>query len=163
MKTSIFSGALTLLLLWEAPARTLTNAVPPAPPLNSLVTGAVVLVLTPNSGGAAQNISAFAGASPFVQPSIDAVRNWKFVAARGLQKQAPVSVTILYRARQMFGSGGIQFPDWPASQDRPPLPRAISDPAYPSNSVGEGVVILELTISPQEGITRVDVVHDVPS
>src|SRR5262249_22499245 len=143
---------------------TLQYAVAPAPPLNSLFADVVVLKAEPGSGGEVQSISALAGSPPFLESAISAVKQWKFAAAHGQERVAPVSVTVFYRARQTFSTTGArQLHEWPMADTLPPLPRLIVEPSYPVDSVAEGVVVLELTVSAEGNIQRMDTIRPVPS
>jgi outer membrane biosynthesis protein TonB len=134
------------------------------PPLNSPYVGLVVLGAEPDAQGDVQNLSVLAGTDPFLEASLAAVKQWKFSAADRSQKRAAVSITLLYRARQVYSPvGAVEFPEWPLQDERPPLPRVVLDPEYPVRSIAEGVVILQLEISAAGIIERMDTVRDVPS
>jgi hypothetical protein len=151
---------LLLFFLWQSVATRLLSAVPPVAPLDSLFAGVVVLVVEPNGQGEVQGITPVAGSPPFLQTSFAAVKKWKFAPK---QKQSPVSVTMLYRPREIFSRGaGIEF-QVPEGRNGPPLPRLISDPAYPAKSVAEGVVILELSISDAGAVESIATIRDEPS
>jgi outer membrane biosynthesis protein TonB len=121
----------------------------------------VVLVVRPNGEGDVQGITPIAGSPPFLQTSLAAVKKWKFAPK---QKPFPVSVTLLYRPRQIFSTGGagIEF-QAPEVRDGPPLPRVILDPTYTVNSLAEGVVILELSISEAGAVASIATIRDEPS
>src|SRR5262245_33911306 len=124
--------SLLAFFLWQSVATHLLSAVPPAAPLDSPFAGVVVLVVEPNGQGDVQGITPIAGSAPFLQTSLAAVKKWKFAPK---QKQFPVSMTMLYRPRQIFSAGaGVEF-QVSEGRNGPPLPRLISDPAYPVNSV----------------------------
>ncbi|PYS37207.1 MAG: hypothetical protein DMG14_22105 [Acidobacteria bacterium] len=162
--SSLPSQLLVLWLIAQPQAATLKYAGAPAPPLNSPFAGVVILKADRGASGDVQSITALAGAAPFLEASISAVKQWKFAPVQGQEKPAPVSVTMFYRARQIFSStSATQFPEWPAAETRPPLPHVIVEPSYPVNSVAEGVVILELRISADGGIERIETVRQVPS
>jgi Gram-negative bacterial TonB protein C-terminal len=156
--------ALVRTLLVQATPPQLLLAVPPIPPLNTPFGGVVVLNVAMDSAGTVRNISTVAGASPFLKPSVDSVRRWKFTSAVDSSKKFVVSAVFLYRARQIFSSGpGIYLPQAPPASNQPPLPEFISDAPYPVNSVAEGVVILELKIGANGQIEQIRTVHDVPA
>jgi len=152
--------SLLVFFLWQSFATHLLSAVPPAAPLDSPFAGVVVLVVEPNGQGDAQGITPIAGSPPFLQTSLAAVKKWKFSPK---QKQFPVSVTMLYRPRQIFSTGaGIEF-QVPERRNGLHLPRLISDPPYPANSFAEGVVILELSISEAGAVESIATIRDEPS
>jgi TonB family protein len=160
---TLFACLLTPLLFWQAQLPTLRYVVPPVPPAATPSAGVVVLVAQPGASGDIQSLSVLAGPQPFLEASVAAVKKWKWTPATG-ERNSPVSVTLFYRARQILTSAPPnQFPDWGTLQSRPPLPQTIFDAGYPVNSVGEGVVILELRISAQGAVENVRVVQDIPS
>jgi len=67
------SFLLILSLAAQLQVATLQYVVAPAPPLNSLFPGVVVLTAEPGSGGEVQSVSAVAGGGPFLESSISAV------------------------------------------------------------------------------------------
>src|SRR5436309_15731615 len=96
--------ALVRTLLAQATPPQLLLAVPPIPPLNTPFGGVVVLDVAMDSAGTVRNISTVAGASPFLKPSVDSVRRWKFTSVDS-SKKFVVSAVFLYRPRQIFSSG----------------------------------------------------------
>src|SRR5215471_599247 len=97
--TSLLVQFLILGLLAQPHMPRLQYAVPPVPPPNSASTAVVVMNLDTDARGSVASASVLAGAQPFVDASLSALRNWQFVPSSNSEKQAPVSVTILYRAR----------------------------------------------------------------
>src|SRR2546425_5314052 len=77
--------ALVRTLLAQAPPQ-LRLAVPPIPPLNTPFGGVVVLNVAIDSAGTVRNISTVAGTSPFLKPSVDSVRRWKFTSVDSSKK-----------------------------------------------------------------------------
>jgi hypothetical protein len=159
----VSTNLLAVMLLWLAQLPTLRYAVAPAAPASTPFAGVVVLIAQPGADGDVQNLSVLAGPQPFLDASVAAVKKWKWTSVTG-ERNSPVSVTFFYRARQILTSvPPTQFPDWSSLQTRPPLPQTIFDSGYPVNSVGEGVVILELRVSAQGAIETIRVVQGVPS
>src|SRR5262245_41446831 len=146
-------STLTGLLFVQASSPKLTYTTSPVPPPNSTFTAVVVVNITVDATGSVQRVSTITGAPPFLQASLDAVRDWKFTSANSADKQRTVNVTFLYRSPQLFsyGGSGMQLPGSTDTLDRPAAPIAINDADYPVNSVAEGAVILELKIS-AEGV-----------
>ena len=159
----VSTNLLAVMLLWLAQLPTLRYAVAPAAPASTPFAGVVVLIAQPGADGDVQNLSVLAGPQPFLDASVAAVKKWKWTSVTG-ERNSPVSVTLFYRSRQILTSAPpTPFPDWAALQTRPPLPQTLFDPGYPVNSVGEGVVILEVQVSPQGAVENIRVVQDVPS
>jgi hypothetical protein len=149
INTKILTQVLILLL------RTQGAFVPPVAPPQTVFTGLVILEVIPDANGRPE-IATLAGPPPFLEASLAAVKNWKLTQ--------PASVTFVYRAREIYSSiPGVEIQEWPAVPDSPPLPRTIYDAEYPANSVGEGVVILQLNISATGKIEKMETVRDVPS
>src|SRR5690242_10646260 len=102
--TSILSKFAVFLLLAQTSLPVLKHAVAPVPPLDSPLAGVVVLNVEPAAMGEVQNITPLIGASPFVESSVAAVKNWQFMPVVNAGKQPPVSVTVVYRARLIYNS-----------------------------------------------------------
>jgi len=117
------------------------------------------MLVEPDGSGNVVNVSALVGAAPFLDASVEAVKKWKFA------RPTSVSVTFLYRARQVFSAAGFatEVPEPQPAEDRPPVLHVFTDPAYPVTSIAEDVVILELTISSTGETERVNVIRDVAS
>jgi len=164
MKGLLTIALFSMLAAQATPSR-LTYAVAPVPPLTMPSGGVVVLNVTIDPTGNVQSISTVAGASPFVEASVDAVRKWKFAGANsGSNAAKDQLVAFVYRPRVIFSEGeGIRFPETPRSADHGPLPLFISDGAYPVNSIAEGAVILDLQISPDGAVEQIRPVEEVPS
>jgi hypothetical protein len=154
---SIFIHSLTLFLLTQISTPILKEAAPPVPPLNSPFTGLVSMLVEPDGNGV--TVSPLVGAAPFLDASVDAVKKWKFT------RPTPVSVTFLYRARQIFSAAGFptELPEPQPAENRPPVLQVFVDPAYPATSIAEDVVMLELRISATGATERITVLRDVAS
>ena len=160
---TVFATLVTLPFLLPIQLPSLRSAAPPAAPMSTPFAGVVVLDAQPGASGDVQNLSVLVGPQPFLNASVAAVRKWKWTPVTG-ETNTPVSVTFFYRARQILTSAPpTQFPDWATLGTRPPLPQTIFDTGYPVNSVGEGVVILELRVSPQGLVENIRVVQGVAS
>ncbi|MDP2734668.1 MAG: TonB family protein [bacterium] len=115
--------------------------------------------------GNIEDLRLLLGRPPFAQTARQTVSQWKFVPAR---KEAPidakVGVFVLFRRRALFTAGPSNYEyDWPLPEDeRAPLPKSISYPRYPVNTVAEGVVILQLQIDLSGAIGNIKVTRDVP-
>src|SRR5262249_44550725 len=151
--------SLTLFLLTQISTPILKQAPPPVAPLNSPFTGLVSMVVEPDASGNVVTVSPLVGAAPFLNASVEAVKKWKFAIS------TPVSVTFLYRARQIFSAAGFatEVPEPESAENSPPVLHVFTDPAYPVTSIAEDVVILELTISSTGTTERVNVIRDVAS
>src|SRR5690349_13261941 len=88
-----------VILLAQATAPQLLNAVPPIPPLNALFGSIVILNLTIDADGNVLRTSVLTGTSAFAEASLDVVKRWKFTAVHDSNRPRSVSATFLYRAR----------------------------------------------------------------
>jgi outer membrane biosynthesis protein TonB len=151
------------LILAQAISPTLRVAVAPVAPVNSPVLGVVLLSVMIDRAGNLQNVSTLYGAPPFVGPSLNAIRRWKFASSSDPSLVRSISITFLYRPRQIFSAGGMSLPALGSATPRPSLPSTISDSGYPVNSVAEDSVILELKISADGQIEQIQNIRDVPA
>jgi TonB family protein len=105
------------------------------------------------------------GTNPFIQPSLQAIREWMFGPAEALQQEERISVIFIYRARGILAQAPHEFVLGGAALegDRPPAPTTIVDPGYPVNSVGQGSVIVQVQVSAQGTVERTNVVRPEPS
>jgi len=149
----MFMPLIVFLLLLQQ----LETAGPPNAPLDSVANGIVILEGAVNPQGRMTGIRVIYGMPAFIQPSLQAVKDWTFAPAEGSQR---VSITFLYRTRNLFTDGPYEF-------NLPNLccafPFHIVDPGYPPRSIGEGSVILQVHISPHGVVEGVDVIRPAPS
>src|SRR4051812_22709626 len=141
----------------------IATAADPRPPLKSVETGLVVLSAEVDSTGNPGALKVAQGAPPFVEPALDAVRQWTF-NTKDVKAPQPITVTMLFRSRTAFADRPYMFnvPSEPAT-NAPPQPTTIVDPGYPFESIAEGCVILQMQIDSSGTVQKTDVIHDVPS
>ena len=108
----------------------LQTAGPPNAPLNSVANGLVILDGAVNQQGRMTGVRVIYGLPLFIQPSIEAIKDWTFAA---VQDSPRVSVTFLYRTRNVFADGPyeVHLPNL-----GPAFPSHIVDPGYPLRSIG---------------------------
>jgi len=148
----MMSVILGLMLLQQ-----LEIASPPHAPMDTVASGIVILEGAVNPQGRLTDIRMIHGMPPFIQPSLQAVRDWTFAPVQG---SPHVSVTFFYRARNIFPDSPYEF------NLRNPscaLPIHVVNPGYPINAIGEGSVILQVHTDPQGVVEGVDVIRSVPS
>ena len=141
-------------------------ASPPIAPVQTVSTGIVILDGTVNRDGRLINVRVLQGTNPFIQPSLQAIREWMFGPAEALRQEERISVTFIYRARGILAQAPHEFVlggAAPLEGDRPPAPTTIVDPGYPVNSVGQGSVIVQARVSAQGTVERTTVVRPEPS
>ena len=156
------------MLLADIPAAIrLSIAPPPRPPMKTVETGFVVLKMYVEPQGKPERIETLQGTGPFVEPSIESVRQWIFEPLKKGQAPIPAAAVFLYRTRTVLPDSGfkVSVPAEAAAvqSDSPPRPVTVTDPGYPVQSTAEGVVILQLQIDPAGRIQKTDVIQDVPS
>jgi hypothetical protein len=164
---SIFPFLIILMLLADIPAIRLSTAPPPRPPMKTIETGIVVLKMYVEPQGKAERIEALQGPGPFVEPSIESVRQWTFEPLKQGQAPIPATAVFMYRTRTVLPDTGfkvsVPVEAANASSDSPPRPVTVTDPGYPVQSTAEGVVIFQLQIDAVGRIQKTDVIQDVPS
>jgi TonB family protein len=142
----------SLLLLLQ-----LLTAAPPVPPAQAIGSSVVILDGTVNSQGRLTNLHVLQGMTPFVQPSLEAIKEWSFAPE---PVPRPTTVTFLYRARTVLPDQPYEF------ALRSPccaVPTYIVDPGYPINSIGEGSVIMQVRINAQGSVESVHTIWPEPS
>ena len=167
--SSIGSLALVfLLLLDQFPGRVhLSTAALPLPPSKTVETGLVILSASIDPTGIPACIEVVQGASPFIEPALLAVRKWTF-DTNNMKTTSTVTIAILFRARTTLPDQPSVLnmpcvPCEPCSADSAPKPSTIVDPGYPSQSIAEGSVILQMQIDSKGGVQKTDVIREVPS
>jgi len=143
---------LCLLLLQQ-----LQTAGAPVAPLNSIATGIVIVDGVVNPQGRLSDVRVIYGMPGFIQPSLEAIKDWTFAPA---QDSPRVSVTFLYRPRNVFSDGPfeVHLPNLGAA-----FPSHIVDPGYPLQSIAEGSVILQAHTNARGVVEGIDVIRPVPS
>jgi Gram-negative bacterial TonB protein C-terminal len=155
-----------LILLSDMPAAVrLAVAPPPRQPMKTVETGLVILDMDIDPSGKPSQIETVQGMAPFVEPSLDSVRQWTFQPFRKGQAAAPATAVFLFRARTVLPDRPVTLDllSEPSAGDGPPQPMTITDPGYPVQSAAEGVVILQLQIDSRGRVQKTDIVRDVPS
>jgi TonB family protein len=141
-----------LLMLGLAQA---TAVVTPSYPAHAVSGGTVVAVLQV-SAGAVRSVDIRQGDDPFVEPVRAALGGWRFHDPAGGKVLVVVSFRSPYLSPIGSGSRGLG-----AVRTTPGLaaPTNVVEPAYPPNSLGEGSVVLRLTINEGGSVSKVRVVQ----
>ena len=166
MTTTAFSSLLLVILLLDTPvAARLSIAPPPRQPNQTIETGLVLLNFTIGTTGEPSQIEQSQGMPPFVEPSIEAVRKWRFQPLQKDETAFPATAVLLFRTRTLLPDHPyvLDMPAQSSPADSPPQPTKIIDPGYPAQSVAEGVVVLEMEIDASGRVQKTDVIDDVPS
>jgi TonB family protein len=170
MRSVVFVLLLTLPAMIDLTPAVLSSLVEPVPPTHVVIGNAVMADVTVNSRGKVSGVSITQGEPPFAEEAAHAIRQWQFQPAeiqhRAVESQ--VGVLTIFRPAA-FGSSAVGGPalgykaPGAVQPDQPPMPKFISDPGYPVNSTGGGVVILELKIAPNGSIDDIRVVRNIPA
>src|ERR1041385_4092582 len=165
MSTSAVSLILLILLADIPAAVRLSIAPPPRPPMQTVETGLVVLDIDIDAGGKPSHVETVQGMAPFVEPSLDSVRQWTFQPLKKGQATVQATALFLFRARTVLPDRPVtlNLPPQPSASDGPPQPMTITDPGYPVQSAAEGVVILQLQIDSRGRVQKTEIIRDVPS
>jgi TonB family protein len=155
-----------LILFLDIPASVrLSIAPPPRPPMQTVEAGLVVLDMEIDPNGKPSRIETVQGMAPFVQPSLDAVRQWEFQPLKKGQAAVPATAVFLFRARTVLPDRPVtvKLPPQSSPGDSVPRPATIIDPGYPVQSVAEGVVILQLQIDSRGRVGKTEIINGIPS
>jgi TonB family protein len=148
---------MTTLLLGLLLAQQLQVAPQPKSRPESIENALVILEGVVNEAGRLTEVRVMQGPAPFIQPSLDSVKEWEFTPPAEPQH---VSVTFLYRARTILPDKPNEFA---VQTTCCALPTYVVDPGYPVDSVGEGSVILRVKVNAHGALDHVSVVRREPS
>jgi len=128
--------------------------VEPAYPAQAFQGGTVVAQLQV-SDGRVTRVRALSGDEPFVAPTLNALRQWRFPEDRG---EAAALVVVNFRSPNLYAVGSpIQELEIRRESDSLPLPKAVVEPAYPPHSMGQGGVTLQCKVGASGKITEIKV------
>jgi TonB family protein len=145
----LIAGLMTLTLI-EA-----VTVVGPAYPPNAVAGGTVVAVLHV-SAGAVNRIDILQGDEPFIAPVRSALGGWRFKESEG----SSVLVVVDFRSPSFYPVGAPSRKIAPArALSGLAYPGKLVDPAYPSNSLAEGSVILDIEVSETGSVSKVKIVQ----
>lgn len=120
------------------------NAVAPSYPAQAFQGGTVVVQLV-LSDGKVTRARALSGDEPFVRPTLNALRQWRFAKDRG---NGAALVIVNFRSPNLYATGSrTQELEIKRESIALPLPKAVVEPAYPPNSMGQGGVILQCKVN----------------
>jgi hypothetical protein len=133
-------------------------------PFTTTGTQWVVLDLELNRGGDVQSAQVLQGASPFLEIVLSSVNQWQFTTATTQHPtKSHVTAVFMFRPRDLFSAPPLAVSQiYLRSADSAALPIQLSDPGYPTNSVGEGLTILEMQVSDSGNTDAVRVIRDTP-
>jgi outer membrane biosynthesis protein TonB len=152
------------------PPRLISASPIPYPP-DTLATGMVTLCVSLSATSKITGLQPLRDIPALTSPALNAIKNWTFAAAK-LNEQAQastISVNVVYVPSNLEPGGLSLVPRSNNCECEEPEPfvapevLAASYPEYPANSVAEGTVVLNLTISKKGHLDRVIAIQAVPS
>lgn len=154
---SVFAVAATVAAQTST-APVLRSAVAPAVPVQAVAGGEVILELS-LQGGTVTATRIVRSTPPFTDAVRDAVRRWSFQAGSDPGATSTVIVAAVMRPPTLLLSGPVA-PDArevAAASAGAAVPTLLTPPAYPPTALGDGVVVVEVAVTPQgtPGRTRV--------
>jgi TonB family protein len=138
------------------------HAVSPTHPRRTLATGLVVTEIVVNRATGGVQTRALHGEPPFLIFALDSLMRWRFSPPAG-PVHSRTSVTFLFRSSVPYpvDIGETEIRPWMPGADSPALPQEVINPRYPIGSQAEGAVILEVGVSPEGAVTRIETVNGV--
>jgi hypothetical protein len=133
-------------------------------PFTTTGTQWVVLDLETNRQGGVQSVQVVQGASPFLEIVLSNLRQWEFTPAEiSGPQESHVTVIFVFRPRDIFSGPPVLLSQiYRRNSDSSPFPVQLSDPGYPTNSVGEGLTILDMQLTDSGNISDVRIIRDTP-
>lgn len=165
-----------------APPRTIVAAAqlkggsPPQIPLMAVAGGEVVLEVAVGKDGSVSGITTLRHTPPFTEAMQSAVRGWRFAPAEDVVTPPPgqpadpttraaaastVLVIGLFRPPGLFNVTLGEPPKTVAqpSDAAPALQSMLAMPVYPPQALADGVVLIELQLNAQGGVSKASVVR----
>jgi TonB family protein len=142
-------------------------------PVDSLAAGGVSLLLSLDSSAKIQNVQVLRDFPSLTSSVQDAVKNWSFTPAslNGHSVPSEISVTAIFNIFNPAGGAAYQSlvlnpplsvpPD--SSNFGPPQISLASFANYPANSVSQGTVVLDVTVSKAGAPAKIRVVRGIPT
>lgn len=147
------------------PARLRGGGVPPIP-LQAIAGGEVWLEVTLSATGYPEKVTPLRTTPPYGQLVEEAVASWIFEPAREAQEtvRSAVLVLALFRPPQLLNTPTLGEPPRDVARAGPEIPVLASTvmPLYPPLSTGDGVVLVDLTVSPGGAVSSAAVVGSSP-
>jgi TonB family protein len=142
-------------------------------PVNSMAVGAVSVLLSLDSSAKIQNVQVLRDFPSLTSSVRNAVINWSFTPAslNGHSVPSEISVTAIFNIFNPAGGAAYQSlvlnpplsvpPD--SSNFAPPQISLASFANYPADSVSQGTVVLDVTVSKAGAPTKIRVVRGIPT
>ena len=166
-------GAVAALAAQESylPAQFIGGAVP-TQPLQAAGGGEVLVELSITDTGAIDRIRPLRTTAAFTEPTIEALRGWRFAPATDVdartaqRRRVPSTVLVagVFRPPALTNGSTIGEPpqDVAAASDGVAFPVDLQMPAFPPRALNSGVVLVEVRIDPAGRVTDANVIHSAP-
>jgi outer membrane biosynthesis protein TonB len=140
-----------------SPARALKTFLPISQPTLAVGGGEVLLELVVDAQGVVRDVQTLRATPPFTPLVLDAVRSWNFAPAtianpneKPRAMESSVLVAGVFRPPAIYNQPGLgEVPkNLKKPSDRVPFPTEIIVPAYPLQALFDGIVLVELAVTP---------------
>jgi hypothetical protein len=144
------------------PPRLKTAELPPLPGVNVPGGGEVLIEALVDRNGAVRRPAIIRATPPFTELVLDAVARWRFDPARDIDSrgvetivQMPVAIFAIYRPPILMNAPTVGEPpkEWGKLSAEAASPIATAAPNYPPQARAGGVVVTELSLNEQGGVT----------
>jgi len=140
-----------------------SGELPAAPPL-TVSGGEVFLEVTVAASGGVASIRTLRTTPGFTEPTIDAVRGWRFAPGTGAQVAEPVLVAAMFSPPALSGpTVGQPAADVLAASDDIPYPTYVAPAAYPPRAMGDGAVLVDVTVDTDGTVTDTEIKSAAPA
>jgi len=140
-----------------------SGELPAAPPL-AVSGGEVFLEVAVAASGAVASVRTLRTTPGFTEPTIDAVRGWRFAPATGAQVAEPVLVAAMFSPPALNGPTlGQPAADVLAASDEIPYPTYAAPAAYPPRAMGDGAVLVDVTVDADGTVTDTEIKSSSPA
>jgi len=140
-----------------------SGELPAAPPL-AVSGGEVFLEVAVAASGGVASVRTLRTTPGFTEPTIDAVRGWRFAPATGAQVAEPVLVAAMFSPPALNGPTlGQPAADMLAASDEIPYPTYVAPAAYPPRAMGDGAVLVDVTVDADGTVTDTKIKSSSPA
>lgn len=112
--------------------------------------------------GSPVDLKPLRGTVPFVDLARDVVARWRFepATADGQPTQSSVLVAAVFRPRTLFNNPTLGEPSrqFGEPSEAAPFPTSVVPASYPPMARGDGVVLVEVLVSPNGAVTQAKVI-----
>jgi TonB family protein len=149
------------------PARRLAGPLPPQP-VRAIGGGQVFLEVAVSARGSVDRVTPLRTTPPFTDPLVGAVGGWQFQPAEeltpaGVRRRiaSKVLVGAFYRGPTLMDGPtlGDSPKDVTAASDETPFPVSAIAPRYPTNALGDGLVLVEMQVDSAGNVTNARVLQ----